>query len=605
VTTMTRRRDTARAPVAVLIGAVLLAALLPLAGGAQAASTGATPLEGVIVRAVPGGLDAAVRAVESAGGAVRRQLGIIHGFSATLPEGAAAGLERSPAIDAVTEDYAVRPLQAAGDLSGSELGSASNVARMIGADAMWQAGHTGKGVDVAVIDTGVVPVDGLLWPGKVLHGPDLSFESQSPDLAHLDTYGHGTAMAGIIAGRDLAVTDVAANRGAGFQGIAPDARILSMKVGAANGAVDVSQVIAAFDWVVQHRNAHGLNVRVINLSYGTDSTQPAASDPLAYAADVAWRRGIVVVAATGNDGRGTTLAMPAQNPNIIAVGASDHVGSLDTADDRPAAFSTYANGQRRPDLLAPGVGLVGLRAPGSYLDVEHPQAVRAERFFRGSGTSQAAAVTSGAVALLLEQRPHLTPDQVKQLLRGTAFSLRGTSNNAQGSGLLNLRAARTAATPTSTQWVAPLSGTGSLDAARGTGHLTADGVELRGERDIFGSAFSSTAWAPLSNKATAWSAGSWNGTVMAGSAWEPVQWTGGSWSGSGWSTSTWSGIKWSGIKWSSPSWTGAEWSDPAWTGIKWSGIKWSATGEWSGIKWSGIKWSGIKWSTTWASATWE
>ena len=172
--------------------------------------------------------------------------------------------------------------------------SMQNVTAGDGAQAWWTAGYTGKGVDVAVIDTGVAPVAGLSSPGKVINGPDLSLESQSPNLQYLDTDGHGTFMAGLIAGND--------GQPGGYRGVAPDARIVSLKVGVADGGADVSQVIAAIDWVVQHRNDNGMNIRVLNLSYGTNSSQPYALDPLAYAVEQAWKAGIVVVAAAGNSG---------------------------------------------------------------------------------------------------------------------------------------------------------------------------------------------------------------------------------------------------------------------------------------------------------------
>ncbi len=133
----------------------------------------------------------------------------------------------------------------------------------VGAGEMWNDGWTGEGVDVAVIDTGVVPVAGLSGTGKVVFGPDLSFESQSPTQIHLDTNGHGTHMAGIIAGRD-GTSKVQKGTEKEFLGIAPGARIVSVKVGNFEGAVDVSQVIAAIDWVVENKNANGLNIRVLN-----------------------------------------------------------------------------------------------------------------------------------------------------------------------------------------------------------------------------------------------------------------------------------------------------------------------------------------------------
>ena len=174
---------------------------------------------------------------------------------------------------------------------------------LIGAEKWWDAGYTGDGVDVAVIDTGVSPVEGLAQPGKIINGPDLSLESQAPNLAHLDTNGHGTFMAGLIAGHDSDLTTPYSTApDSQYRGVAPDARIVNVKVGTADGGVDVSQVIAAIDWVVQHKDDNGMHIRVLNLSYGTNSSQDSLSDPLSYAAEQAWKAGIVVVAAAGNSG---------------------------------------------------------------------------------------------------------------------------------------------------------------------------------------------------------------------------------------------------------------------------------------------------------------
>lgn len=214
---------------------------------------------------------------------------------------------------------------------------------LIGADALHARGLTGAGVDVAVIDTGVTPMAGLDGE-KVVFGPDLSFDSQYEGTRHLDTYGHGTNMATIIAG----------DGGPAGDGVAPGARVVSVKVGAANGAVDVSQIIAAIDWVVQHRSSGDLDIRVLNLSLGTDGTQRAALDPLAHAVDVAWSKGLFVAAAVGNDGQQNgSVANPAINPNIMAVGAVDSWGSRVRDEVAMADFSSIGNGKRRPDLAAP------------------------------------------------------------------------------------------------------------------------------------------------------------------------------------------------------------------------------------------------------------
>src|SRR5262245_52014397 len=144
-----------------------------------------------------------------------------------------------------------------------DMDSMYNTTSYSGAAAWWNAGYTGAGVDVAVIDTGVTPVPGLDGPGKLVYGPDLSFESQAPNLTRLDTNGHGTFMAGLIAGHDSTLTAPYSGAPASvYRGMAPDARIVSVKVGVADGGVDVSQVIAAINWVVEHRRDNGMNIRV-------------------------------------------------------------------------------------------------------------------------------------------------------------------------------------------------------------------------------------------------------------------------------------------------------------------------------------------------------
>ena len=240
----------------------------------------------------------------------------------------------------------------------TDMNSMFNTTLYTGATSWWTAGYTGKGVDVAVIDSGVSPVAGLDTPGKLVYGPDLSLESQVPNLRNLDTYGHGTFMAGLIAGRDAALTaPYALAAPSVYRGMAPDARIVSLKVAVADGGTDVSQVIAAIYWVIAHRNDNGLNIRVINLSYGTNSLQAYEVDPLSYAVEQAWKKGIVVVAAAGNTGyqhgKGAPgLADPAYNPYVIAIGGSDSMGTASTKDDEAGSYSASGCGTcRNPDFL--------------------------------------------------------------------------------------------------------------------------------------------------------------------------------------------------------------------------------------------------------------
>jgi serine protease AprX len=463
--------------------------------------------------------------------------------------------------------------------------SMQNITAGDGTQAWWNAGDTGKGVDVALIDTGVTPVPALNGPGKVINGPDLSLESQNPNLANLDTNGHGTFMAGLIAGND--------GQPGGYRGVAPDARIVSLKVGVADGGTDVSQVIAAIDWVVQHRHDNGMNIRVLNLSYGTNSTQPYGIDPLAYAVEQAWKAGIVVVAAAGNSGfqKGANaqgLADPAYDPQILAVGAADTAGTAVPWDDSVASFSASCNaGCSAPDLVAPGSHMQGLRVPGSYIDQNYPAGAISDQYFRGSGTSEATAFVSGAVADLLQRYPQLTPDQVKQILTSNCVKL--TSNNwkQEGCGELDMNRLLGASIPSvsaSQQYNAPSVGTGSLETSRGSDHISMNGVVLQGEQDIFGQPFNSALMATLEASGSSWSGGTWNGSLWTGSSWSGSSWTGSSWSGSSWSGSSWSGSSWSGSSWSGSSWSGSSWSGSSWSGSSWSGSSWSG-GSWLGASW--------------------
>ncbi len=452
-------------------------------------------------------------------------------------------------------------------------GSLTNVKAQIGAWAYWAAGFRGDGIDIAIIDSGVVPVPGLSDPEQIINGPDLSFESQVDPLRYMDTFGHGTHLAGIMVGNSV-----------GTKGIAPDARLVSLKVAAHDGAVDVTQVIAAIDWVVQHRNDGDLNIRVLNLSYGTQSTNAYESDALAHAVQQAWEAGIVVVAAAGNDGPGVSLRSPSYNPSVIAVGAVD--GSLlETDHDPVAAFSSCGTDQRNVDVVAPGRSIVSYRSPGSFADVHYPRARVGSNLFMGSGTSQATAVVSGAAALILDQRPDLTPDQVKALLIHTATDLPQAGAPCAGAGLINLAAVRWTPAGSNTQSHAGTEGDGPLDGTRGGAHVAFGDHILKGNYDIFGAPLNPSAWARLAEMGATWQGGAWNSNVWAGADWSGYSWTHYTWESVSWNAPTWTGHSWSGDEWSGGSWSGGSWSGGSWSGGSWSG------GSWSGGSWSGGSWS--------------
>ncbi|MEO1061638.1 MAG: S8 family serine peptidase [Actinomycetota bacterium] len=464
-------------------------------------------------------------------------------------------------------------------------GSLYDVVDQINARELWEQGITGQGVDVAVIDTGVMPVAQLADPDKVRAVVDLSLEAEVPEAVFLDTYGHGTHMAGIIAGSDpTGDPATAAERPEEFHGVAPGAGIVSVKVADNTGAVDVSQVIAAIDWVIQHRDAEGLNIRVINLSYGTDSEQPYAESPLAYAVERAWDAGLVVVVAAGNDGwMDPGLAAPANDPYVIAVGAAQvtdrgtsvpHWASggrvfTQTRSGYWAGFWSEDYSGRIPDVVAPGASIESLVAPGSRSALDHPEAFVTEQTMKGSGTSQAAAVVSGAAALLLQDRPELTPDQVKALLTSSADRLDWTLSTVQGHGMIDVAAAVATPTPNVVQSWPRSSGLGSLEAARGSAHVVVDGAEVRGEVTVDGSAWNPEAWIADSRAGTTWTNGEWNGFSWTGNSWTGFSWTGNSWTGFSWTGNSWTGFSWTGNSWTGFSWTGNSWTGFSWTGHGW------------------------------------
>lgn len=528
--------------------------------------------------------------LSSVGGSLRSDYESLDAFTATVPAGSLEMLRAQPGVIEVTTDAApnaqpvtepvaidseVRPLGfVAADHGHGEGGSSfdqldlANLARVVDADRAWRRTR-GDGIDIALIDTGVAPVSGV---GRIVNGPDLSFDAGNPALTHLDAYGHGTHLAGILNGT---------------AGLAPASRVVNVRVGAANGAVDVSQTIAAIDWVVQHRRSNGLNIRVLVLAYGTDGTQPHTVDPLAFAVENAWRNGIVVVVAAGNRGQSaTSLNNPALDPWVIGVGASEPNGTYSTADDTVAPFTNGGSAARRVDLLAPGRSVVSLRVPGSFVDLAHPEG-RVGTQFRGSGTSQAAAVVGAAAALVLADRPSLTPDQVKWLLTTTARPIPQVPEEAQGAGIIDVaNAVLRPAQTVSQSW--PLGdGSGTLEGARGSYHVVDPfGNLLHGEVSVFG-------------------ADSWSGTSWSGQSWSGTSWSGGSWSGTSWSGTSWSGGTWLGTSWSGTSWSGQSWSGTSWSGTSWSGTSWSGT-SWSGTSWSGTSWSGTSWSgQSWSSLTSE
>src|SRR5438034_3351377 len=318
---------------------------------------------------------------------------------------------------------------------------------VVNADRVWQQGTTGGGVTVAVLDSGVAADADLVEPANRILA-SVNFADQR--LAS-DPGGHGTHIAGIIAGNG-------SRSGGEVVGIAPQANIVDVRVLGSLGSGRISSVVRGIEWVLANSDVD--NISVYNLSYCAVPNLSYRADPMAAAVEIAWRRGLVVVAAAGNSGPvRDTVVTPGIDPYAITVGATDDLGTLSRRDDVLAWFSAWgsADSNAKPDLVAPGRRLVSIRVPGSALDTLFPDRVVVARngstYFRLTGTSMATAVVSGATALLLARWPNLTPDQVKALLVGATQPYGQDSGQvlpdpiADGSGLLDAYAAVSAASP--------------------------------------------------------------------------------------------------------------------------------------------------------------
>jgi serine protease AprX len=370
------------------------------------------------------------------GGKSKGTLSLVNAMQVSLPANQADSLSDAASVKFISPD---RPVA----------GHLTNTAPAINAPYAWGLGLDGTGIGVAVIDSGMMDKknSSVKWSDLSRSGTGSSriVYSQSwinDGLGTVDGYGHGTHVAGIIGGSGYNST------GSGdiltFKGIAPKVQLINLRVLDSNGTGTDSSVIAAIDTAIQLKSKY--NIRVINLSLGRPVFESYTVDPLCQAVEAAYRAGIVVVVAAGNDGRDNsagangygTITSPGNDPYVITVGAMKSMGTPTPADDQIATYSskgpTAIDHIAKPDLVAPGNRVVSIiENAGSTLATTYPQntipmsyyvtggSSAASPYFALSGTSMAAPAVSGAVALLLQQNSKLTPDQVKARLMKTAY----------------------------------------------------------------------------------------------------------------------------------------------------------------------------------------
>ena len=505
--------------------------------------------------------DGAEAAVRTEGGTVTRELPLIHGFAARIDAGRVPGLLSSPAVSHVWGDAPLHMLT----IQGGKYDSWAP-------NTLWRASigldkqkYTGAGVTVALLDTGVTQVPDL--GTRVLERVDLT-----PDHDGYDRHGHGTHMAGIIASDG-------SGSGGKYLGVATKANLVSIKVAGWDGATDVSVVIAGLQWAVYHKAAY--NIRVLNLSFGTDGTQSSSIDPLDYAVEQTWFAGIFVVVSAGNRGPTTgTINKPGDDPFVVTVGAIDNKNTVTLTDDLLADFSSVGptkDGYAKPDVVAPGISIVSNLAPGSTVAAQHPTAIMPGSYIKGSGTSQATAVVSGVAALMFQANPTMTADVAKATLLNTSKSIKTRTGVGRGEiwapDATNAALRKTYATKPANLGLKPSTGDGSLDGSRGTYFVYADtdndGIPdtlISGDMDALGMVWDRKGW-----KSDAWLTSDWLPLTSEDVAWDKKGWKGANWSGMQWDDATWTSATWNGTAWDATDWT----ASPATASTDWGSSTWA------------------------------
>jgi len=506
----------------------LIIALGSVPGTAAAAPTRITPahLDTSLLQAAASNPSATVRviitrdrggdaegAVNHNGGRVIGKLQLANATVAEVPASRLHELALQPGVARVSVDAPVT-LQA-DPLSTCCADLQTVYPLAVDAASQWDSSRhlRGTGIGVAVIDSGITPSNPDFRGANLnQHSRIAAFinEISHSELSGIDDNGHGTFVSGIIGGRGWSAPGVASGS---YIGIAPDANLISLKVSDSTGKAYVSDVIAAIEWATQHREQY--NIRVINLSLVSNTSNLYLFDMLDAAVELAWLQGIVVVVAAGNAGPNAPITAPANDPFVITVGATDDKGTPSTADDTLASFSSYGtsfDGVSKPDLVAPGRHIVStLSSPASPLALAFPSRIVANgHYIQLSGTSAAAPVVSGVVAQVLQARPNLNPGQVKWLLTHTSQAVAGPGT---GAGYPRVGAA--------VNYSAPIGTTNT--------HRLPNLYLLAAYATKTGVAWNSVAWNDVAWNDVAWNDVAWNDVAWNDVAWNDVAWNDVAW----------------------------------------------------------------------------
>ena len=493
----------------------------------------------VIVRSTPAAAkkraDRAAAAIAREGGKAKHALPIVGGASARLKGTQILKLTRDADVDYVVKDI---KLKATFDPATDSAKAGTPGILEVGAPSAWsQLGATGQGVGVAVVDSGVYAHPDLA--GRIAAAIDFTAAVPTVSATPLgDPGGHGTHVAGLVAG------DGSSSAGL-YTGVAPRARIIDVRVIDATGTSNVSTILRGLQWVLANRATY--SIKVVNMSFGATPLGTYKTDLLATAAEVLNFAGMTVVVSAGNGGPGAaTITTPATDPYVVTVGAVDDNATPLLADDLMASFSgrgrTAFDDLVKPDVVAPGRRMVSLRVPGSTLDTLYPDrqvtalGATEPAYFRLSGTSMAAPIVSGVVALMYERNSSLSPAQMRKRLKTTATPLAYGTTLDRGAGMVNALAAAA-----------------SVDTSKDYA------------QDRVTDAFAKDMRQFIQGQPLIWRDLQYNGGVdSSGATWEAV---------------TWETIKWDGITWENLMWEGFTWEGVSWEGVSWEAVTWETTDQ--------------------------
>jgi serine protease AprX len=483
--------------------------------------------------------------VKELGGRVIKDLQIINAFVAELPAKTIALLQMNDSVNWVSFDS---PVVSSGKPSKdpcSENPCPPNYfLETLNVKQVWDMGYHGEGIAVAVIDSGIATDrDFSTVPSKpftrILR--QISFSTNAHSTS--DEFGHGTHVAGIIGGHGGASNGL-------YSGIAPGVNLINLKISDDFGMAYESDTVDALQWIFENKDAY--NIRVVNLSINSTVEQSYHLSPLDAAVEILWFNGIVVIASAGNEGQSeginTVNAAPANDPFIITVGASHEQVTANRTDDTLLSDSAHGitiDGYHKPELIAPGKDIISVLAASSDWYYDHPErAVLGKEYFRLSGTSMAAPMVTGSVALMLQAEPSLTPDQVK-------YRLTHTGEFIDGYPYLDvLDAVTTHTTESANEGVIP--------------HMLLAKMALIAY---------------------------WSNTECG----ETCDWENIDWSAVNWNSVNWNSVNWNSVNWNSVNWNSVNWNSVNWNSVNWNSVNWNSV-NWNSVNWNSVNWNSVNWN---------